>query len=91
MFSAFAFGLVKVANKSTLLGAPDLNKLLTDALHIGLWNSIENDFVLMAAFLPSVRPLFRSRKQLSSTSKVSSSFGKDRSSHSTFDKNRLEK
>jgi hypothetical protein len=57
-FSAFAFAVVKVSANTSLLGEPTLNELFTKALHIGLWNSIENDFVLIAACLPSVRPLF---------------------------------
>ncbi|KAF2634159.1 hypothetical protein P280DRAFT_512095 [Massarina eburnea CBS 473.64] len=56
---AFAFGTIKVHGNSTLLGDPKLNELLTKALHVALWNSIENDFVLIAACLPSVPPLFR--------------------------------
>ncbi len=56
--SSFAFALVKVSNNATLLGNPNLTELYTNALHIGLWNSIENDFVLIAASLPSVPPVF---------------------------------
>jgi hypothetical protein len=51
--------VVKVSSNTTLLGRPTLNELYTKALHIGLWNSIENDFVMIAACLPSVRPLFK--------------------------------
>ncbi|KAF2185360.1 hypothetical protein K469DRAFT_688145 [Zopfia rhizophila CBS 207.26] len=57
--AAFAFAVVKVYSNTTLLGNPTLNELYTKALHIGLWNSIENDFVLIAACLPSVRPVFK--------------------------------
>ncbi|KAF2811305.1 uncharacterized protein BDZ99DRAFT_569388 [Mytilinidion resinicola] len=57
--AAFAFAVVKVSSNATLLGKPTLNELYTRALHIGLWNSIENEFVLIAACLPSVRPLLK--------------------------------
>ncbi|KAF2491169.1 hypothetical protein BU16DRAFT_595958 [Lophium mytilinum] len=57
--AAFIFAVVKVSSNATLLGDPTLNQLYTRALHIGLWNSIENDFVLIAACLPSVRPLLK--------------------------------
>lgn len=50
--------MVKVHWNSSLLGNPNLIDLYIDALHIGLWNSVENDFVLIAACLPSVPPVF---------------------------------
>lgn len=56
MSSSFALGVVKVVNSATLLGTPTLTDLYTDALHIGLWNSLENDFVMIAACLPSIMP-----------------------------------
>lgn len=56
---AFAFAVIKVLANTSLIGNPTLNELYTKALHIGLWNSIENDFVMVAACLPSVRPLFK--------------------------------
>jgi len=65
--ASFALGVVKVANNGSLLGTPTLNQLYTDALHIGLWNSLENDFVMIAACLPLVPPLFVARKQSQST------------------------
>jgi hypothetical protein len=51
--------VVKVSSNTSLLGTPTLNQLYTNALHIGLWNSIENDFIIIAACLPSVRPLLK--------------------------------
>jgi hypothetical protein len=61
-FSAFAFAVVKVSSNTSLLGTPTLNQLYTNALHIGLWNSIENDLIIVAACLPSTRPLFKACK-----------------------------
>jgi hypothetical protein len=67
MARAFAFATVKVSANATLLGEPTLNQLLNRALHIGLWNSIENDFVMIAACLPSVRPLLKASWGYAST------------------------
>ncbi|KAI9685245.1 MAG: hypothetical protein M1822_004618 [Bathelium mastoideum] len=53
---SFALAVIKVYSNSTLLGNPSLTKVYKDALHIGLWNSIENDFILIAACMPSVPP-----------------------------------
>lgn len=35
---------------------------IDDGIHIGIWNSIENDFVLSAACLPYAPPFFRACK-----------------------------
>ncbi|KAK7180425.1 hypothetical protein DPSP01_001799 [Paraphaeosphaeria sporulosa] len=56
---AFAFAVVKVTSNTTLLGEPTVTEFAQKALHIALWNSIENDFVMLAACLPSVRPVLR--------------------------------
>ncbi|OAK93510.1 hypothetical protein IQ06DRAFT_382835 [Phaeosphaeriaceae sp. SRC1lsM3a] len=64
---AFAFAVVKVSSNTSLLGTPTLHQLYTNALHIGLWNSIENDFIIIAACLPSVRPLFKACKIFTGT------------------------
>ena len=65
--SSFAFAVIKVSNNATLLGTPTLVELYTNALHIGFWNSIENDFVIAAASLPSIRPLFVACKRYTTT------------------------
>jgi len=56
--AAFAIGVIKVSGNSSLLGNPNLLEVYTHALHIGLWNSIENDLIICAACLPGVPPLF---------------------------------
>lgn len=50
-----------------------------DGIYIGIWNSIENDFVLSAACLPSVPPFFRACKLFAKTHIMSFS----RRTHST--------
>ncbi|PCG90969.1 Hypothetical protein PENO1_096410 [Penicillium occitanis (nom. inval.)] len=57
--ASFAFAIVKLISNTTLLGNPDALKLLYDGIYIGIWNSIENDFVLSAACLPAVPPVIR--------------------------------
>ncbi|KAL8703544.1 MAG: hypothetical protein Q9201_003274 [Fulgogasparrea decipioides] len=61
-FASFAFAIVKLVSNTALLGSPDINKVLYNGIQIGIWNSIENDFVLSAACLPSVPPFFRACK-----------------------------
>lgn len=64
---AFAFAVVKVSSNTSLLGDPTLNQLYTRALNIGLWNSIENDLIMVAACLPSTRPLLKACKVFAQT------------------------
>jgi hypothetical protein len=66
-FSAFAFATVKVVNNGSLLGNPTIVELFTKVIHIGLWNSLENDLIMVAACLPSTRPLFRRCNELAKT------------------------
>lgn len=61
-FASFAFAVVKLVSNTVLLGHPDVVQLLYSGIRIGIWNSIENDFVLSAACLPSVPPFFRACK-----------------------------
>ncbi|CAF9922052.1 MAG: hypothetical protein GOMPHAMPRED_002477 [Gomphillus americanus] len=79
--AAFAFAVTKVSNNATLLGNPNLVELYTHALHIGLWNSIEGDFVLIAACLPGARPWFKSNKRHTSANTSNLSSLKSRSRH----------
>ncbi|KAF2150321.1 hypothetical protein K461DRAFT_314378 [Myriangium duriaei CBS 260.36] len=65
-FASFAFGVIKVYNNVGMLGDPSPPDTLSAALHIGLWNSIENDFVMIAACLPSIRPILGTFKRLPS-------------------------
>ncbi|KAL9608657.1 MAG: hypothetical protein Q9167_006524 [Letrouitia subvulpina] len=58
-FASFAVAVVKLIANTTLLGNPDVNTLLFNGIRIAIWNSIENDFVLSAAFLPTTPPFFR--------------------------------
>ncbi|KAJ5267454.1 hypothetical protein N7478_010262 [Penicillium angulare] len=58
-FISFAFAIRKLYSNTTLLGNPDIITLLFDAIQIGIWNNIENAFVLSAACLPAVPPVFR--------------------------------
>ncbi|KAL9619122.1 MAG: hypothetical protein Q9160_006211 [Pyrenula sp. 1 TL-2023] len=60
----FAIAVVKLKSNTLLLGDPDVNKLIYEGIRIGIWNSIENDFVLSAACLPAVPPFFRASKLL---------------------------
>ncbi|KAI4095256.1 MAG: hypothetical protein LQ339_007315 [Xanthoria mediterranea] len=66
-FASFAFAVVKIVANTALLGKPDVNALLYSGIDIGIWNSIENDFVLSAACLPSVPPFFRACKDFVQT------------------------
>ncbi|KAL8949401.1 MAG: hypothetical protein Q9222_004484 [Ikaeria aurantiellina] len=56
-FASFAIAVIKLISNTTLLGNPDVETVLYYGIQIGMWNSIENDFVLSAACLPSL-PVF---------------------------------
>jgi len=66
--------VVKVSSNASLLGNPTLTEVYTHALHIGLWNSIENDLIIIAACLPAVPPLFVALKRTIKTRTLRSTF-----------------
>ncbi|OJJ97233.1 hypothetical protein ASPACDRAFT_46087 [Aspergillus aculeatus ATCC 16872] len=53
------FAFIKLYSNTTLLGVSDPIVQLDRVLQIALWNSIENDFVLIAACLPAAPPIIR--------------------------------
>lgn len=57
MSRSFACAVIKIYNNTKSVTAPSLDARLTYFAYVGLWSGLENDFVLMAASLPSVRPL----------------------------------
>ncbi|KAF2009122.1 hypothetical protein BU24DRAFT_429047 [Aaosphaeria arxii CBS 175.79] len=86
-FLAFAFATVKVVNNGSLLGNPTIVELFTKVIHIGLWNSLENDFIIIAACLPSTRPLFRRCNTIAKTHLTASRptrMNSDSESHNSF-------
>ncbi|KAF2662349.1 hypothetical protein K491DRAFT_175281 [Lophiostoma macrostomum CBS 122681] len=100
--AAFAVAVVKVTSITTLLGKPTLNQLYTGALHTALWNSIENDLIITAACLPSIRPLLRifwsftrTHLTVSKATRVNSASDSQhslttRKNHATMDENTVE-
>ncbi|KAL4886385.1 hypothetical protein BJY04DRAFT_213156 [Aspergillus karnatakaensis] len=80
-FASSAFAFVKVHANTELIGVSDSLLYLDKALRIALWNSIENDFVMIAACLPASSPVFRAAHRVWCTWTGSSSGGSSSSSY----------
>ncbi|KAJ5263653.1 hypothetical protein N7478_011258 [Penicillium angulare] len=57
---AFIFSLIKLYYMSKLADSPEPIELIYKSEDLGIWNRIENDFVLMVGLLPFVPGFFKS-------------------------------
>ncbi|KAJ5164252.1 uncharacterized protein N7500_006082 [Penicillium coprophilum] len=70
---AFAFSVVKLYYMTFLLADPPPVELIYLCAQLGIWNRIENDFVLMVGLLPFVRSFFKACTNLKAHSSSSGS------------------